>query len=115
MEFKNIKIGTHRKLQIIDIRTEFLPHNDSTKIVFTVIDERGKNKLEISDAVIKHPRNGKVIKAIYLAKDHENNIIINSTLGKVLQYYNCSTINDMLGKFVIVEADPKDYLVLIAY
>jgi hypothetical protein len=113
--FLNAQIGSQlRKVKVKDIKKEEIKSNekDSEKIVFTVYDDTVKREFKISDCWIESEKTLKISGLWYLAND-EGIIAPNSTLAKMLTFYKCSSLVDLLNSEVLTYPDPKGFLVLV--
>lgn len=118
--FLNAKAGKKmRFVKVNDIQKETINNGnngrESEKIIFTVADDMVKREFKISDSwiALETEPHLKIAGLWYLAND-EDIIAHNSTLAKLLTYYDCESLADMMYKEVKVYPDPKGYLVLVS-
>lgn len=121
-DFRNMPIGSPTRtviVQNVDKQTIELPDRNRTseKIVFTVTngDDREFN---ISDAWVEDHKGARKIQGLWfttsLDQDGQTRLSPACALSKLLRHYEADTIQDMIGKHVIVHPDEDNYLVLAA-
>ncbi len=121
-DFRNMPIGSPTRTVVVrdvEKQTIDLPDRDRTseKIVFTVTngDDREFN---ISDAWVEDHKGARKIQGLWFttSQDQDGQIRLSPAcaLAKLLRHYEAATIQDMIGKRVIVHPDEDNYLVLAA-
>lgn len=122
IDFRNVPIGSPTRMVVITAveKAEInLPDRGKTseKIVFTVTngDEREFN---ISDAWVEDHKGARKIQGLWFTTSMDTKgqtrLSPASALAKLLRHYSADTVQDMVGKQVIVHPDDENYLVLAA-
>jgi len=75
----------------------------------------GEKQFDISEAWCE-TQDGKKTQGLWVQLDTKNNIVPQSTLGKLLQYLEVKTLNDLKEKVITgYPDDKKGYLVATTY
>jgi hypothetical protein len=114
--FLKTKIGSQlRKMAITKIEKEIITTHDreSEKVIFTVKDGILNKEFKISDCWLRGKKGELKIVGLWYLPTDTGEITPNSSLAKLLNFYSCDVLQDMLNKTVSVYPDPKEYLVLI--
>tara|TARA_Y100000294_G_C8458464_1_gene297559 strand:+ start:131 stop:508 length:378 start_codon:yes stop_codon:yes gene_type:complete len=119
-DFLNMEIWCGpRSATVTDVNLiEFRSDGGETykKIQFTVENSYGA-RLIISDAWVTERDREPKVRGLYHNVDKHNGIYYipsHTTVSKLLEYYSCKTISDMLGETVEVLPDENGYEVIIA-
>ena len=108
--------ATVTQIEAIDVE---LPDRGriSEKVVFIVIDQN-KNEFKISDAWIDHKRLGRQIKGLWFEtfenQAGEREISSYGALAHVMRHYSVDTLDDLVGKDIMLYPDEDDYFVIVA-
>lgn len=105
-----------RNLIVDTIEQKTVQTNDSRttqKIVLHTKEVGTDREFTISDSWIEDYKGQKRVAGLWVNLQN-NEINVNSTLARLLNYYNVKTIGDLIGKEVIAYPDRRDYLVLTA-
>lgn len=101
-----------RKLKIVDIRLISASNKQGVlknKIEFVLIDPKTKNEFIISDAMIRPNE----IHGLWFTTKDGKFITSESTIGKVLRYYKCSTLEELSTKTIDAYPDKDNFLVIL--
>ncbi len=89
----------------------------SEKVAITAVDQNGK-EFKISDTWLDQNKNGRAIKGLWLttfvSKAGKQEISNASALAQVMNYYNVKTLEDLIGKKIVLHPDSEGYLVIVA-
>lgn len=83
------------------------------KIVLRVKEPKTNREFNISDAWVKDSEGELTISGLWFT-EVEGGISKNSTLAKVLEYYDANVLGDLLSITIKASPDQKNYLVLTA-
>lgn len=104
-----------RKLNILSIKkTPVRVYNrDTEKLVLNTIEPSSGKKFNISDAWVEDTHGNKKVAGLWInLVDGEINK--NSTLAKMLKFYEADVIGDLINKEIIAYPDDNNYLVICA-
>jgi hypothetical protein len=117
----NAKIGKNddgiRELKVVDVSVGSVTFEDgrtTEKLFITCETPDGERQFKISEAW-NSTKKGKKVQGLWVQLDTNNNIIANSSLGKLLSYLKAESPNDLLGMKLTGYPDSKGYLVLTTY
>jgi hypothetical protein len=114
----DLSIGSSKRdLVITSIELKALKAGDSsrTKLVLTCEEMETRKQFLISDAYVADgfSNTNLSIKGLWVTLDAKKAINPYTTLGRLLKYYNCGTLNDLLNKKITAYPDHKNYLVAL--
>ncbi len=117
MDNLNIKLGTSlkRTLKITHLYSENVKvkNTESEKVKLIALDETINKEFEISNVWVQ-TKAGKRSQGLWLTIVN-GQISPYSGLGKLLSYYNCSTVNDLKNKTVSAYPDEDNFLIILAF
>lgn len=105
-----------RQLNILSLekKTVSLSGGQAEKIVLNVIEPSTGKKFNISDAWVEDRQsNGTKIAGLWFTLAG-GTINKNSTLARVLDFYEAEVLGDLIGKTITALPDPRDFLVMCA-
>lgn len=112
-----MKIGSPRKTAIIkEIWTERLPSNERAEKVHMKCESSDGAPYDISEMWFKNHKQEVTVKGIYINRDHTNVAIHpTSLMARLMQYFNVTSVAELIDKEIFVEPKPNGFMAIVAY
>ena len=116
MDFELGNYGDGQDLEVISITTNnvnFENGDSRDKIILSCRLSTGQ-EINISEAWVDY-RKEKTVNGLWVKLNSKNQIIPNSTLGKLLKYNKITSLNELVGKTIKGYPDENGFTVLTTY
>lgn len=113
MNVKNLKIGTNiKKAKLTDVQIENSPKGQR---VFLVANSNDGAQFKINEAWIVDHTGNVVPKTLWLSLDDSGDILSSSVLSRLLNFFKCSSISELIGRDIIIASKPNGFMAINAY
>lgn len=111
------KVGSRIQIgRIVDLQVKKQPDRDGVEFdkLMLSVEVNVNTKLDVDEAWVRNRKGVQVSADLWLECDVNGDILEGSTIGKMMRFYNASTVRELVGREVQLYPKKNTFLAVIA-